>query len=179
MPRILSLFKKFSKSISKRIKDGGVFSLSDYEKELHISQSVRKHGQYSVAQTIAEITSSTAMSGSINVVTASSTLNVGSYSYFPRMNRGLFNSALHSGSTVIINDPASGSGIFVCGSFYDISGSATSSRADNFSMLKDAINWKIGERVADEKSHLTKAQFSSSYGSAINRIRNTYTGSGG
>ncbi len=179
MPRILSLFKKFSKSISKRIKDKGVFSLSDYEKELHISQSVKKHAKHSVYKTIAEITSSTSMSGSINVVTASSTLNRSDYTYFGRMNTGLFNSSLHSGSTVIINDPASGSGIFVCGSFYDISGSVTSSRADNFSMVVDAVNWQIGEQVADEKNHLSKAQFSSSYASAIHRIRNTYTGSGG
>jgi hypothetical protein len=95
------------------------------------------------------------------------------------MNRGLFNSALHSGSTVIINDPASGSGVFVCGSFYDISGSAISSREDNFSMISDAISWQFGERVANEKNHLTKVQFSSSYASAIRRIENTYTGSGG
>ena len=179
MARVKKIFKKVAKEIAKRIKDKEVFTLYDYEKELHISRSIKKHAQYSVHKTIAEVTSSTSMSGSINVVTDSSTLNVGVYPYFPRMNKGLFASALHSGSTVIINDPASGSGVFVSGSFYDISGSAVSSRQDNFSMFTDAVNWKIGERVADEKGHLKKAQFLASYESSIQRIKNTYTGSGG
>ena len=105
----------------------------------------------SVYDAMTELTSSTPMSSSIILFNDASSINRDTIGELRRMNDGLYASACRSGSVLIHSDHASGSGVFVTGSYYRMTSAHGQSIEDNFEDVKDVIEHRLREKISIKK----------------------------
>ena len=156
--------------VSVYLKSKGVFTAVDSRREFVKSGSMGQ-AKDSVDDTIKQISSSTWMSGSLNRY-RSELLNVSTFPELTRMQQSMVTSFKRSGSTLVHHDPASGSGIFVSGSYYSIKGGKGQSRGEVFTLMTNAIENKLEEKVAKIGGKLDiSAEASASFTGSIQAIR--------
>jgi len=157
-------------NVTTFLKSKGVFTADDSRREFVKSGSMGQ-AKDAVSETITIISSSTWMSGSMTRY-GSALLNVGSFPELMRMQSTMVTSFKRAGSTLVHHDPASGSGIFVSGSYYSIEGGKGQSREDVFNLITTAVEDKLEEKVAKIGGKLSvSAEASASFTGSIQAIR--------
>ena len=129
--------------------------------------------QHAVYDAIAEITSSTVLSGS-TPRTLFGSLTRTDYPAAVRINDAIWASSLRAGSVLVHHDPASGSFICVSGSFYNMMSSSAHGKTHNerFNLLEATIEHRMDFRIASKKGiTVAKAEASASYTGSINAIK--------
>ena len=160
------------KAAAAWLKYKTVYTAINPTEEFVASGSI-EFAKQSVYDVLAEITSSTPMSSSITVIEAGSIVRA-DHPELVRLADGLYNSALRVGSTIIHNDVESGSGIFVSGSYYQMTASNFhgNTRIENFEMVRDSIEYTLREKISEKKGvTLAAAEASASYTGSIDAIK--------
>tara|TARA_Y100001963_G_C6565832_1_gene346537 strand:- start:91 stop:627 length:537 start_codon:yes stop_codon:yes gene_type:complete len=176
MPRsIPAILRKTQKALSDRLKSKNVFTTAKPQSEFRSNSSLQDSAA-SFYKTLTEITSSTPMSASITrYKTTGIGLNRSAFPELVRLNDGIYDAAVRSGSMLVVNDPASGSGIFVSGSYYSFAAGHGNTVQENFNTVCSASEEWMCRNIAKRVTPMNVGginYFSSSYSTQISTIKN-------
>ena len=169
------ILRKTVKALSTRLKDKNVFSTAKPESEF-INNTSLDDSKQSFHKVLSEITSSTPMNTSITrYTTTGAGLNRSAFPELMGLNTGMYDAAIRSGSIFVLNDEASGSGIFCSGSYYSFAAGHGNTVQENFNTVCSASEeWmcrSIAKRVTPNNLGGI-SYFSSSYSGQISAIKN-------